>query len=213
VRDAEEVTAVGKLRIGAQRRAVLDGANRDAVGLEQRLDRRRIARACPGGHLLVECVLVRAPRGRAQEARVAHELGASHGRAQRQERPVTVDGDRHPAVVTCRWVDAVGDEVRVPVADPVREPAVRGVIEQCAGEEVQRRLRLGEVDELSGSGPAAVLERRQDRRRDEARRHVVGVGAERPRRRAIGPAAEVGEPRDGGGEVAVAGERRPRPDT
>ena len=45
--------------------------------------------------------------------------------------------------------------------------------------------------------------------RDEARRHVVGVGAERPGRGPVGPAAEVGEPGDGGGEIAVAGERRP----
>src|SRR4029450_13969857 len=40
---------------------------------------------------------------------------------------------------------------------------------------------------------------------------VVGVGTERSGRRPMGPATEVRDPGDGGGEVAVARERRPRP--
>src|SRR5215475_15915667 len=73
--DAQQVIAVRELWIGAQRSAVLDHARGNPAGLEERLDRGRVAGAGPVAQLGIERRLVRAPRLGAGESRVAGKLG------------------------------------------------------------------------------------------------------------------------------------------
>ena len=68
------------------------------------------------------------------------------------------------------------------------------VIEQRRCEKVGGGLALREVDVLALTGPAAVVECREDRRCRELWRDVVGVGARRTCRRPVWPAGKLAKP-------------------
>ena len=94
--------------------------------------------------------------------RRALELNPSFAPARRMLTLVLArQGD--PAVVPGGGVHAVGSQVGIVVALELGKPAVELEVEQDRSEELHRGLRLGEVDVLTLTGAAAVIESRQQR--------------------------------------------------
>ena len=98
----------------------------DVRGHAARLQRASIACASrvarPGGERLVEASACGATPGGVARARVGGEVGALDRVAERPPLGVVVTGDRHPAIVARRRVDAVRRHGRGRVADRGRRP-------------------------------------------------------------------------------------------
>ena len=79
-------------------------------------------------------------------------------------------------------------------------------VEKLRADEVERGLHLRLIDELTFAGPAAMVERGHQRRRQKARCDGVGVRIERPCGRTVVPAGDLVEAAHRSGVVPVAGE-------
>ena len=132
--------------------------------------------------------------------------------AQRLPLVVVLAGDGDPAVLARARVHAVRRHLRMGVAQLGGHLAVERVVEHRWCQERHRRLSLGEVDVLALAGAVSMVQRSQDRRAQESRRHVVCVGAEHAGGVAVGPAGHLIEARHRCTHGAETGERRQRPE-
>ena len=103
-----------------------------------------------------------------------------------------------------RGIDAVRRELAVAIPSALSHAAVRRVVEDRRGQEVEARLALRLVDVHAFPSPPLVIERGQDRGNGEARRNVIGIGAVGPGGRTVRPDGQVVEAGDRRREVAEA---------
>ena len=103
--------------------------------------------------------------------------------------------------------DAVRCGVRHGVPVTFEDASIGEVVHDRGRQQMAAALGLGLVDGLSLPGAPPVGERGQDRGRGEPRRKEVRVGAGVGDRRPVGPAADVGEPRQRAGLVSATGSR------
>ena len=117
------------------------------------------------------------------------------------------NGDCDPTVGAGGRVGPVRRHVRIAVARPTLHMAVYRVVEQSGSEEVQRCLRLREVDVLAPAGAVAMVRRGENGGDREARRNGGRVGAAQ-RRLTVWPADHAVESGDGSAHRTEAGEHR-----
>ncbi len=110
----------------------------------------------------LECVFVLLAGGERGEAGFVRELRATDRLAERGPLLVVAHGDGDPAVVACAAEGVVRRGVTRAVAAQLRRRAGGARFEQGAAEEVDRALRLRELDELALAGALAMVQRGED---------------------------------------------------
>ena len=180
--DAVGLQRLGRLRVGALRGPCRNGL----VDLRRTLPARSLIPAC--------CPIADEPDGVSQRC-----------------PPVIGAGNSHPLVVARARIHAVGAHVRILVAAPLRIPAVDRRIQYRRRQVVQGCFGLRHIDVAAGSGAVAPLQRRHQRRHDDAWRQEVGVGAIRAGRSPVRPSSDLVEAGDRSCHEPVAGKARVRP--
>src|SRR5437899_7027087 len=100
--------------------------------------------------------------------------------------------------------------VRIAVACRALDATVYDEVKNRRSEKMHRGFGLREFDILPTPGAAAIFEGGQNGRDSEARRDAISIRAVGPRRRPIGPSAEIAEAAHRGREIAVTREPRKR---
>ena len=173
-----KVLSVLELRIADAIRRSLHLVRAHPMLLQQVLQLVGVAsgRPCPDDDVQL------APPGQALVGGQTGEVGAPDEPAQAHPLGVVGADDGDPLIARriARRVDAVRREATIVVAGAAHVAAVDGVIEEGGREQLHGRLRLRHVDVLSSTGATGVVDSGERGQSEEAGRHVVGVGHERP---------------------------------
>ena len=153
----------------------------------------------PVGHYTVQIVFPGLASGQCGEHPPVVLVPAFRGHEAAQRLPFLVGlaGDGDPPVLAQARVDAVGRCIRVPVTPASLLPAVDRLVQQVRRRKVQGGFQLGHVQVGALSGPPPVVQGGQNCGDSEPGADKVRVCAVGVDRVPVGPAGNVGKPRQG----------------
>ena len=201
-----ESSARGVLRVGENVGDAVDRAARNFGGSKRLRQRGLVDRFRPSLDDFVDGLTIGDARTLARESRIARQLALAHEVGEAPENPVVGAGDGDPATILGRVVVVGGGERRAR-AHPFANRAGHRVGDREAVEDAEYAFVERDVDDLAASGRSPLAIGDENAEGDEEPAHIVGDGRRsRIGGRAVGKAAEIGQPPERLGDPAEAGQ-------